>query len=53
MRTIITVFTAAALALTLSACNSAESLLDEPYEASPYHLYPAPENAYVGDTMPM
>ena len=52
MRTKITVFTAAALALTLSACNSAESLPDEPYEASPYHLYPAPENAYVGDTMP-
>jgi beta-fructofuranosidase len=27
-------------------------LPDEPYEAVDYNLYPAPENAYVGDTMP-
>ena len=25
---------------------------DEPYTAVPYRLYPAPEGAYVGDTMP-
>ena len=25
---------------------------DETYEPVPYRLYPAPENAYVGDTMP-
>ena len=25
---------------------------DEPYEAVPYSLYPAPEGGYVGDVMP-
>ena len=30
----------------------AESLPDEPYEAVPYNLYPAPEGGYVGDVMP-
>ena len=38
--------------LALSACGKAASLPDEPYEAAAYNLYPAPENAYVGDTMP-
>ena len=41
----------AATVLGLAAC-SAKSLPDEPYEAVEYSLYPAPENAYVGDTMP-
>lgn len=51
------------LALLLAACGKTESaapaapaapevLADEPYAAVPYTLYPAPENAYVGDTMP-
>lgn len=29
-----------------------EPLPDEPYEAVPYNLYPAPEGGYVGDVMP-
>ena len=29
-----------------------ERLPDEPYEAVPYTLYPAPEGGYVGDVMP-
>ncbi len=29
-----------------------ENLPDEPYEAVPYTLYPAPEGGYVGDVMP-
>ena len=40
-----------ALTLFLSAC-SAGSLPDEPYAPVDYRLYPAPEGAYVGDTMP-
>ena len=43
-------------AITLSSsivgCGSTKELPDEPYEAVDYHLYPAPEDAYVGDTMP-
>jgi beta-fructofuranosidase len=42
----------AALGLALSACGGEAELVDEPYEAVPYNLYPAPEDAYVGDTMP-
>ena len=50
--------------LLLSACGSVaipaeepvenlyERIPDEPYEAVPYSLYPAPEDAYVGDVMP-
>ena len=42
-----------ALTLVLSACGAkAGSLPDEPYEAVEYNLYPAPADAYVGDTMP-
>jgi len=41
----------AAAVLSLTAC-SARNIPDEPYEAVEYSLYPAPENAYVGDTMP-
>ncbi len=36
----------------LSACTKDGPLPDEPYAAVPYNLYPAPEEAYVGDTMP-
>ena len=39
-------------ALVLSACSGPGSLPDEPYAAVPYQLFPAPEGAYVGDTMP-
>ena len=45
-------------ALLLTACGSPSGeaaygpLPDEAYEAVPYSLYPAPENAYVGDVMP-
>ena len=41
-----------AVILTMSACGKAASLPDEPYAAVACNLYPAPENAYVGDTMP-
>ena len=49
-----------ALTLLFSVCgtcegaaeNEAESIPDEPYESVEYMLYPAPEGAYVGDTMP-
>ena len=37
-------------ALLPTAAAAAET--DEPYAPVPYTLYPAPENAYVGDTMP-
>ncbi len=39
-------------AFGLCGCSPAGSLPDEPYEPSGYNLFPAPENAYVGDTMP-
>ena len=51
MRKTISVLAAAA-AMTLVSCSSNASLPDEPYEAVPYNLYPAPADAYVGDTMP-
>ena len=38
--------------LAAAACGSSTSLPDEPYEAVDYNLYPAPADAYVGDTMP-
>ncbi len=38
--------------LLLSACGAPASLPDEPYAPVDYTLYPAPEGAYVGDTMP-
>ena len=38
--------------LLLSACGAPKSLPDEPYAPVDYTLYPAPEGAYVGDTMP-
>ena len=44
------------LAVCLLSCSAfasaPESLSEEPYEPVAYHLYPAPEGAYVGDTMP-
>lgn len=39
-------------AMTIGACGGSGSIPDEPYEAVEYRLYPAPEDAYVGDTMP-
>ena len=42
-----------ALSLGLGACGGTPANLpDEPYEPVDYTLYPAPEGAYVGDTMP-
>ena len=38
--------------LLFSACGSAGTLPDEPYAAVSRELFPAPEGAYVGDTMP-
>ncbi len=38
--------------LALPACGAPATLPDEPYEPVEYRLYPAPEGAYVGDTMP-
>ena len=52
MRKYLSLIMALAVTLTLVSCSGGKSLPDEPYEAVPYHLYPAPENAYVGDTMP-
>jgi beta-fructofuranosidase len=44
---------ALALVLLLAACGGvAGTLPDEPYEPVDYSLYPAPADAYVGDTMP-
>ncbi len=39
-------------ALLLTAFGGAACLAEEPYASVEYRLYPAPENAYVGDTMP-
>ncbi len=39
------------MACSLAACGQ-KTLPDEPYEAVTRRLYPAPEDAYVGDTMP-
>ena len=39
-------------ALLLTACGGPGTIPDEPYAAVPYQLFPAPEGAYVGDTMP-
>ena len=39
------------LTCSLAACKAKE-LPDEPYTAVDYNLYPAPQDAYVGDTMP-
>ena len=36
----------------LCCCAGSGSLPDEPYTAVPRQLFPAPEGAYVGDTMP-
>lgn len=38
--------------MLLSACGTQKPIPAEPYEAVNYNLYPAPEDAYVGDTMP-
>ncbi len=46
------VLTAALSVLACGCGTPSGSLPDEPYEPVAYSLYPAPENAYVGDTMP-
>ena len=40
------------LAGLLAGCSGPGTLPDEPYAAVPYQLFPAPKDAYVGDTMP-
>ena len=40
------------LIILLSGCANSSSLPDEPYTAVDYQLFPAPDGAYVGDTMP-
>jgi beta-fructofuranosidase len=52
MKRIVFLFLSAVMTAALVSCSGPTSLPDEPYEAVSYHLYPAPENAYVGDTMP-
>ena len=44
--------TALAAALVLSLLASAAGSAEEAYAPVDYQLYPAPEDAYVGDTMP-
>lgn len=36
-----------------TGCTTSKTLPDEPYEAVPYNIFPIPEDAYVGDTMPL
>lgn len=45
-------FFLAAVSVFLVSCGNAPQVPDEPYEPVDYRLYPAPEGAYVGDTMP-
>lgn len=52
MRKKLLVIVAFALALPLAGCDQKTDLPDEPYTAVDYNLYPAPQDAYVGDTMP-
>lgn len=50
------------LSMLLTACSAGQAtqptqetvteVADEPYEAVPYNLFPAPEGGYVGDVMP-
>ena len=40
------------LVILISACGGQNTLPDEPYSPVEYSLYPCPEGAYVGDTMP-
>ncbi|MCQ2507481.1 MAG: family 43 glycosylhydrolase [Dorea sp.] len=42
----------AGIALAVTGCGGNQTLVEEPYEAVDYTLYPAPADAYVGDTMP-
>lgn len=46
------ILTVLLFALLFSALGTAAFAEDESYEPVAYTLYPAPENAYVGDTMP-
>ena len=45
-------FTLTAALLLCSGCSSSKTIEDEPYAAVPYNIFPAPTDAYVGDTMP-
>ncbi len=49
---LLSVFGPAALAAEPAEELLPERVPDEPYEAVPYTLYPAPEGGYVGDVMP-
>ena len=40
------------VSVLFSGCGGPESLPDTPYSPVEYNLYPAPADAYVGDTMP-
>lgn len=40
------------LVILISACGGQTTLPDEPYSPVEYSLYPCPQGAYVGDTMP-
>ena len=40
------------LSVLFAACSGPKTLPDEPYTPVEYKLYPCPEGAYVGDTMP-
>ena len=51
-RRYLTLLMALLAAVLCTACGAPKTLPDEPYEAVAYNLYPAPEGAYVGDTMP-
>lgn len=46
------ILTALSAALLATGCGAPATLADEPYTPVDYELYPAPEGAYVGDTMP-
>lgn len=41
-----------AAGLLLSGCATNKEIFTADYEPVPYNLYPSPEGAYVGDTMP-
>ena len=52
MRRIIILLSVLTVGLLLCACDSNKEIPAEPYEPVAYNLYPCPEGAYVGDTMP-
>ena len=40
------------IVILITACGGQTTLPDEPYSPVEYSLYPCPEGAYVGDTLP-